>query len=135
MSTPYSYFDTKVEDLVNSCRSVNTLHPAVSELCQLPNFKEIFWNSLNQDLHVVCQRSQSVAHGEITLIQKAFVVLMRMEEDIIPAINLYVDEILGLKFISATERATSLNTMVQTRHSILGRTSTIHTWFPKRPLR
>ena len=128
MSTSYSHLDTKVRDLVNSYRSVNVLQPVISGLCQLPEFEQIFWDSLNQDLHVIRQRSQILAHGEISVIQKAFAVLMQKKEDIIPAIHLYVDEILGLHYISETERTTTLNTVMQTRHSILDRTSTGHPW-------
>ena len=130
MSASYLRLDIKVHDIINSYRSVNTLHPVVSDLCQSPDFKQIFWSSLNQDLHVICQRSQTLAHGEITAIQKAFAVLMEKKENIIPAIELYVDEILGLKFVSETDRARILNTMIQTRHSVLGRTSITHTWSP-----
>ena len=135
MSTPYSTLDTKMDSIVDSYRSVKTLHPAISDLCQLPEFKQSFWSSLNQDHHVICQRSQILAHGEITIIQKAFAILMQHEEDVISATYLYVDEILGLKFVSGAEAATSLNAMIQTRHSIMGRTSSIHTWFLKRSRR
>ena len=135
MSTSYSHLDTKVRDIVNSYHSVNTLHPVISELCQLPEFKQGFWDSLNQDLHVICQRSQLLVHGEVTVIQKAFAILMQKKEDIIPAIDLYVDEILGLKFVSETDRATALTTMIQTRRSILGRTSLIPIWSPNKARR
>lgn len=126
MSASYSNLDAKVCDVINSCRSINTLHPVVTELCQSPEFEQIFWSSLNQDLHVICQRSQILAHGEITAIQKAFAVLMEKKEDHIRAIKLYVDEILGLKFISGADRAATLNVMIQTRHSILDRMSITH---------
>ena len=135
MSTSNSHLDTKVRDIVNNYHSVNTLHPVVSELCQLPEFKQAFWDSLNQDLYVICQRSQLLVHGEVTVIQKAFAILMQKKEDIIPAIDLYVDEILGLKFVSETDRATALTTMIRTRRSILGRTSLIPTWSPNKPRR
>ena len=123
MSTPCSNLDTKVRDIVDSCRSVSTLHHAVAELCQSPQFEQTFWISLNQDLHVIGQRSQVLANGEITAIQKAFARLMEKKDDLIPAVQLYVDEILGLKFVPEMEKAATLNTMVQTRHSFLGRTS------------
>ena len=135
MSTSYSTLDTNVDDIVDSYRSVKTLHMAISDLCQLPEFKQNFWSSLNQDYHVICQRSQILAHGEITIIQKAFAILMQHEEDVLSAIYLYVDEILGLKFVSGAEGASRLNAMIQTRHSIMGRTSSIHTRFLKRPRR
>lgn len=121
MSASYSNLDSKVCDIINSCRSTNVLHPAVVELCQSPEFEQIFWSSLNQDLHVICQRSQVLAHVEITAIQKAFAILMEKKEDHIRAVELYVDEILGLKFVSGADKATTLNAMIQTRHSILGR--------------
>lgn len=133
MSVSYSNLDTKVRDIVNNCRSVNVLHPVVSELCQSSEFRQMFWSTLNQDLHVICQRSQILAHGEVTVIQKAFAVLMEKTEDLIPAVELYVDEILGLKFVSGTHRTTSLNKMIQTRHSILDRTSITHTRSPLGP--
>ena len=135
MTTSYSILDTNVDDVVDSYRSIKTLHPAISDLCQLPEFKKVFWSSLNQDLHVIRQRSQILAHGEITIIQKAFAILMQHEEDVISAIHLYVDEILGLKFVSEAEGATSLNAMIQTRHSIRGRTSSIHKWILNKPRR
>ena len=121
MTTTYLDIDTKVRNIISSCRSVDALHPVVSELCQHPEFKRIFWDSLHQDLHVICQRSQILGHGEITIIQKAFAVLMEKKEDIVSAIDLYVNEILGLKFVSETDRAKTLNTMIQTRHSVLRR--------------
>ena len=124
MSTPYLDLDSKMRDIVKDFRCVNTLHPVVSELCQSPELKESFWASMNQDLHVICQRSQILAHGEITAIQKAFAVLME-NKLVIPAAGLYVDEILGLKFISEEGRATTLTTMIQTRQSVLARTSII----------
>ncbi|CAD6591935.1 MAG: hypothetical protein ASARMPRED_005873 [Alectoria sarmentosa] len=120
MSAPYSNPDAKVREIVNSCRSVNILHPVVTELCLSPEVKRIFWSSLYQDLHVICQRSQVFAHGEITAVQKAFAVLMEKKEDHIRAVHLYVDEILGLKYVSGTDGATTLNAMIQTRHAILG---------------
>ena len=124
MSTSYLNLDSKMRDIVRDFRCVNTLHPVVSELCQSPELKEAFWASLNQDLHVICQQSQTLAHGEITAIQKAFAVLME-NKHVIPAVGLYVDEILGLKFISEEGRPTTLTTMILTRQSILGRTSII----------
>lgn len=135
MSASYSNPDTMVRDIVNSYRSANTLHRVVSELCESPEFNDIFCSSLKQDLHVICQRSQILAHGEITAIQKAFAVLMEKKEDLIPAVELYVDEILGLKFVSEADRDTILRTMIQTRHSILDRTSITHPRSPNEPRR
>ena len=135
MSASCLSLDTKVRHIVNSCRSINLLHPVVSQLCQSPEFEQIFCSSLDHDLNVICQRSQNLANGEITAVQKAFTVLMEKEEDLFPAIGLYVDEILGLRFVSETDRAITLNNMIQTRHSIRDRTSITHTWFLIEPRR
>lgn len=134
MSASHLYLDTKVRDIVNSCRSVNILHPVVSELFQSPGFSDIFWRSFNQDLHVISQRSQTLVHGEVTAIQKAFAVLMK-KEDLIPAVELYVNEILGLKFVPEPDRSATLNAMIQTRHFILDRTSKAHSRSPNEPRR
>lgn len=125
MSASYLDLETKAREIVNNFRSVNVLHPVVSELLQSPESPQIFWRSFNQDLHVICQRSQTLAHGEVTAIQKAFAVLME-EEDLIPAVELYVSEILGLKFVPETDRSATLDAMIQTRHFILDRTSITH---------
>lgn len=137
MSASYLDLDTKVRDIVNSYRSVNVLHPVVSELLHSPGFTQTFWRSLNQDLHVICQRSQILVHGEVTATQKAFAVLMKKEdeEDLIPAVDLYVNEILGLKFVSKTDKPATLNAMIQTRHFILDRTSIAHSLSLSEPRR
>lgn len=126
----YIDLDAKVRDIVNRCRSVNALHPVVSELFQSPGFPDIFWRSFNQDLHAIYQRSQILVHGEVTAIQKAFAVLMK-KEDLIPAVELYVDEILGLKFVPEPDRSATLDAMIQTRHFILDRTSKAHFGAPQ----
>ena len=133
MSASYSDLDAKVCDIINSYRSINTLHPVVTELCQSPAFEQMFWISLNHDLHVVRQRSTILAHGELTAIQKAFAILMKKKKDHIRAIELYVGEILGLKFASGADRAATLNAMIQTRHSILDRMSITHIYSPNKP--
>ena len=130
----YIDLDIKVRDIVNGYRSVNVLHPVVSELFQSPGFPDIFWRSFNQDLQVICQRSQTLVHGEVTAIQKAFAVLMK-KEDLIPAVELYVNEILGLDLVSESDRSATLNAMIQTRHFILDRTSKAHSRSPSEPRR
>lgn len=119
MSTTRINHDTKVLQIIHSYRSTRALHPVISDMFETPEFKRMFWASMNHDLHVILQRSQNLADGEITPMQKAFKVLMNRIEDELAAIELYVEEILGLKFVLEVKKAQTLATAMQTRDFIL----------------
>ena len=121
MSISSSTQDANVRSIVNSYRSIEILHPIVTSLYESPELKQMFWDTLKHDLHVIHQRSQNLADSEITVIQKAFKHLMDNEEDEIPAVELYVEEILGLRFVSDTEKLQTVASAVEAKDSILSR--------------
>jgi len=118
MSTPVSINDAKVQAIVSSYTGIEILHPVVSDMCDDPEFKRMFWLCLSHDLEVISQRSQDLADGEVTANQKAFKVLME-NEDSEGAVEIYVDEILGLKFSSDAMKAQTLATALQTKDYIM----------------
>lgn len=118
--------DTKVREIVKIYHRVKTLHPIASEIFESPDLKCMFWNTLIHDLRVIRRRSQNLADGEITAVQKAFEVLMKGEADEIAAIEIYMDEIIGLKAIPERDRAKTLAQAIQTRANILNSMSSIH---------
>ncbi len=118
--------DTKVREIVKIYRRVERLHPIASEMFESPELKCMFWNTLIHDLGVIRRRSLSLADGEITAVQKAFEVLMKREADENAAIEIYMDEIIGLKAIPERGRAKTLAQAIQTRDNILNRMSSIH---------
>lgn len=118
MSRSTTDLDGKVRDIVNSYRSIEIVHPTLSNMFQSPEFKQAFLNSLTQDLHVIRQRSPNLIDGEISIVQKAFTILMEHEEDAVPAVELYVEEILGLRFVSEEDRFQTISIVVGTRDSL-----------------
>lgn len=85
-------------DLLNRYRNVEVVHPLVSNFCEVPENKEEFQSCLTYDYYVLRDRSQDLANSEISIYQKAFVILMEEQEDRIGGIEIYVDELLGLRF-------------------------------------
>jgi len=124
MSIPHANADAKVREIVRRYRPIEELHPVVSEMYDDPEFERMFWDCLAHDSLVIRRRSQNLADGEITAVQKAFRILMDDKKDGLAAIELYVDEIIGLEVVSETDRAQMLATTLQTRDYILNRTST-----------
>jgi len=117
--------DTKFREIVKIYRRVKTLHPIASQLFESPELERLFRSNLTHDLSVIRQRSQSLSDGEITAVQKAFEVLMGEKADRNAAIEIYMDEILGLKAIAGADRAKTLSQATLTRGYILNRTSSI----------
>lgn len=115
MSVPCSGFDNSVQAIATYYRTFTTFNPPLSSLLRSTEFHKIFWNSLEHDLFVVRQRSQDLAEHEITIIQKALVLLMNNSEDQISAANLYADEILGVVYLPATAKSDALETAVRAR--------------------
>ncbi|KAL6719098.1 hypothetical protein ACLMJK_003333 [Lecanora helva] len=123
MSTPWKPPDTKVCDMLRRYRPTRMLHPVVSKMQQMPGFKQMFWQCLEHDLHVIRDRSQILAEGEITTAQKAFRILMDEEENGLAAIDLYVSKIIGLDVVSDAKMAGTLAAALQTRNIVLNQSS------------
>ena len=115
--------EAKVRELIYRYRPIQVLHPIVAEMYDAPEFERMFWECLTHDLHIIRQRSQDLADGEITANQKAFRILMEGKDDGTAAIELYVNEIIGLEAVSENAKAQTLATALQTRDYILSRRS------------
>ena len=83
-------------------------------MCDSDVFKGHFQKVLQHDLEVLQQRSQDLDDHEISLMQKAFVVLME-DGDHIAGIELYVEEIVGLKMVENTDKLQILKSSAKTR--------------------
>lgn len=126
MSASGTNLNAKVQDIVHRYRPIEVLHPIVSEMYDAPEFERMFWSCLTQDLNLIRGRSQDLADGEVTAIQKAFRMLVDEMDCGYAAIELYVDEIIGLKAVTETNRAQTLATALQTRDHIMNRMSNIN---------
>ncbi|SLM34006.1 hypothetical protein LPUS_02658 [Lasallia pustulata] len=73
---------------------------------------------LKHDLRVIRTRSQDLKDHEISIYQKALATLMTNDEDLIPAIELYAEEILGLKLLRPAEKDGVLRQAIETRRLV-----------------
>lgn len=104
-------------------RAATTLHPLVADLSKTPELSRAFWRSFDHDLLVFSQRSQNLEDSEITAAQKAFVFLSKAKQDQLPAIELYVEEILGILTVAEAGKAQTLVSAIQTRDYAIERMS------------
>ena len=107
--------EIRLNRIINNYRNIEILHPAVARLCEVPAQKEVFHKALTHDLDLIQTRSSHLPDFEMTIYQKALMTLMKREEDLIGGIEIYVDEILGLKFFRSEDSLEMLKTAVNAR--------------------
>lgn len=107
--------EIRLNKIINQYRNIEVLHPVVARLCEVPAHRKVFHRALTHDLDIIHSRSPHLPNFEITIYQKAFKILMVMEEDRIGGIEIYVDEILGVKLSGSTGSLETLKTAVDAR--------------------
>ena len=122
MSTRQTDVEAKVYEIIQRYRPTKMLHPLVADMHNTFEAERMFWDCLTHDLHTIQCRSQNVADGDITVAQKAFRILMD-KEYVVAAMELYVNEIIGLEIVSEPRKAQALQTALQAKDYILNRTS------------
>lgn len=118
--------EARLTGLVANYSNIEILHPLVSELCQTPGYKRKFHKAVTHDLKVIAARSDDLADHEINVYQKAFKILMGKDEDRIGGIEVYVDEVLGLRFVGPADRTHTLRATIDIRSSIQTGEQTLH---------
>lgn len=113
--------ESSVQEMVNKYSMIKTLHPVVSHICQSPRNQNVLRKSLRHDLSLIRGRSSRLEDHEISIAQKAYMLLMRRPEDRLGGIELYVQEIIGLRYVDATESFACLQTAMKTREIFLHR--------------
>ena len=107
--------ERRLNRIINQYRNIEVLHPVVARLCEIPAHRKVFHKALTHDLDIIHTRSPHLPDFEITIYQKAFKILMNREEDRIGGIEIYVDEILGLKLSGSADSLETLKTAVDAR--------------------
>lgn len=113
--------ESSVQEMVTKYSKIKTLHPVVSRICEFPRNQDVLRKSLQHDLSLIRGRSSRLDDHEISIAQKAYMLLMRRPEDRLGGIELYVQEIIGLRHVEATESFTCLQTAMKTREIFLHR--------------
>lgn len=110
--------EARLLEILSYYRPIESLHSTVEEMCTSSVFKEHFQKILQHDLGTIKRRSQDLDDHEISLAQKAFVILMD-EGDHIAGIELYVDEIIGLRAAGDEDKMQILKSSVMTKDLIV----------------
>lgn len=118
---PTQHGESSVQEMVNRYSKIKTLHPVVSHICQSPQNQSVLRKSLQHDLSLIRGRSSRLDDHEISITQKAYMLLMRRPEDRLGGIELYVQEIIGLRHVDATESFACLQNAMKTREIFLYR--------------
>lgn len=113
--------ESSVEEMVTKYGKTKVLHPIVSQICESPRNQDVLRKSLQHDLSLIRGRSSRLDDHEISIAQKAFMLLMKHPEDRLGGIELYVQEIIGLQHVNATERFACLQTAMKSREIFLYR--------------
>lgn len=113
--------ESSVQEMVTKYSKIKTLHPVVSNICQSHRNQSVLRKSLQHDLSLIRGRSSRLEDHEISIAQKAYMLLMRRPEDRLGGIELYVQEIIGLRYVDATESFACLQTAMKTREIFLHR--------------
>lgn len=109
-----------MRELVIQYEAIEVLHPMVSGMGS--DHLSTFEKSLNMELSLIRSRSDLLIHSEISIVQKAFMILMNDPEHHVGGIELYVEEIIGLKLVAAEEQKVALQTAVNARSLLLNST-------------
>lgn len=107
--------ESRVQDIVTKYRTIKALNPIVSRICESTKNQDSLRKSLQHDLSVICGRSSRLDDHEISITQKAYMLLMQNSDDRLGGIELYVQEIIGLQYVDATESLACLQTAMKTR--------------------
>lgn len=134
MSEARSKSETKVLELVDHYRRIDLIHPLISDLSEVsPGLVDMFRKLLKHESFIIRSRSQDFRDNEITIVQKAFVILFENDDGSVPAIELWINEILGINQIPEETRRHIFSAAIRTRVAALDRTYDFFDYVRKGP--
>ena len=110
--------------LIGYYSSVTTANATMTKLSQTTEgFSRLFQRFLNFEYFTLNQRSSKLEDHEITVMQKAFLALLQNSAHHLGAVHLYIEEILGIKYIQPQDKEQALDAAIQSKVIMLqGRT-------------
>ena len=126
-----SLHESKVLELITSYRTVDECHPLVDLLCSDPDSNEIFHETLNHDAFVISKRSQDIEDGEISIYQKAFLILSdNQPQDYHAAVALWTNELFGFRAMPSEMEALDILANLSAKvHVVHRRNPSCPPWF------
>lgn len=121
VQVPAQNGESSVQEMVAKYSKTRILHPMVSRICETPQNVDMLRRCLQHDLSLIRGRSSRLNDHEISISQKAYMLLMQDRKDRLGGIEIYVQEIIGLNHVNATESYACLQTAMKTRELFLHR--------------
>lgn len=112
--------ERRVRELVIQHEAIEVLHPVLSDL-GYDEFSTLE-NHISLELRLIKSRSDVLIDSEISIIQKAFMILMGNPETQVGGVELYLEEVIGLKLVAAEEKREALQTAMNARTILLNST-------------
>ena len=109
----------KLQQTIDRYRRLSELHPAVAVLLRSSDFHQAFVRVMHHERDIINTRSSDLKDHEITIAQKAFAILMQREETHHAAVQIYVDELLGVRFGAVADRNSMIQDAVHVRSAFL----------------
>ena len=115
-----AYVSKHVEDQYNHLMgyysSVTTANATMTKLSQTTEgFSRLFQRFLNFEYFTLNQRSSKLEDHEITVMQKVFLALLQNPAHHLGAIHLYIEEILGIKYIQPQDKEQALDAAINSK--------------------
>lgn len=120
----------RLTQLIKDYGSVNTIHPAVTTLRRSPANDLIFQQAFSNHYKLLLNRSSKLENFELNIFEAAFVRLMEDTKTHAGAIQLYVEELLGLKTFTQPLKLRALMGAVKVRTMFMNRKSQDHRRLP-----
>lgn len=111
--------ECRVRELVKTYAPKKRFSPMTQSITKTSHHAAIFETCINQELKLIRSRSARLDKSEISIVQKAFMVLMDNPNHHMGGAELYVEEIIGLKLVAAEDKRWVLQTAVEARDLIL----------------
>ncbi|KAL8925781.1 MAG: hypothetical protein Q9208_003278 [Pyrenodesmia sp. 3 TL-2023] len=110
----------RLMQLIKDYAVIDTIHPAVVALrTWSPADNAMFEQAMSNDYKTILGRSSKLENFEVNIFEAAFVKLMESTKSHVGAIQIYVEELLGLKAVSKPSKNRALTSAVRVRTMFL----------------
>ncbi|KAL8800664.1 MAG: hypothetical protein Q9182_005034 [Xanthomendoza sp. 2 TL-2023] len=105
----------RLDRLIDEYGSMTTIHPAITQFRMSPGNDGLLQQALSNDYKLLLGRSPDLEDHEINVFEAAFLTLMKRSVTHPGALAIYVEEILGLKVCSETQKFEVLKNAIHVR--------------------
>ncbi|WEW57405.1 hypothetical protein PRK78_002872 [Emydomyces testavorans] len=110
-SAQYSVLHKELAAIITKYMAIDSMRPDVAEIAKSPEYLDLFRDVLENHVSMIKKRPQNFEDGKITLYDKALLILTSNGKNLhnLGAIELFLDEILGVRNVGNIERILEKN--------------------------